>query len=85
MHCYRQFGSLTRLRPPELQAHRKKPLSHTSATQIVETGSGLFSFHFLDLGLIMHLKCSIKCLKDARSIISALAYKTVGSYSRRAT
>ncbi|XP_030952354.1 uncharacterized protein LOC115975628 isoform X2 [Quercus lobata] len=32
-------------------------------------------------GLIMHLKCSIKCLEDARSIISALAYKTVGGYS----
>ncbi|XP_075663648.1 uncharacterized protein LOC142633321 isoform X3 [Castanea sativa] len=79
--------TVTELRLPELQAHRKKPLSHTSATQIVKTGSGLFSFHFLDLvaGLIMHLKCSIKCLKDARSIISALAYKTVGSYSRRAT
>nr|POE91686.1 hypothetical protein CFP56_53053 [Quercus suber] len=43
--------TVTELKPPELQAHRKKPLGHTSAAQIVETGSGIFSFHFLDLDL----------------------------------
>ncbi|XP_075643739.1 uncharacterized protein LOC142614975 isoform X2 [Castanea sativa] len=44
--------TVTELRPPELQAHRKKPLGHTSATQIVEIGSGFFcrnSMHHIEL------------------------------------
>ena len=53
--CLLQFGSLARLKTSELQAYRKKPLGHTSATQIVETGFGIFSFHFLDLGMKMLL------------------------------